>query len=212
MIGPLSGVLKADKQYRGLLNFIAGDTVLVESEGIAYILASEGFKTVTPDGEIFELGGRAFAFGLRDALSKVLEALEDIENVGEVQGAVKALRAAIDKRKQQMYSLENEDKTLTKDRVKKIASVAALRAEAETVVRLSKRYRAMHRSINSDYEAQLRAVERLQRREASLNAEEGRDVHRDEPAQGGPRRAGVARARRVHRRDRGRRGTTSASS
>jgi len=168
VIGPLSGVLKAEKQYRGLLNFIAGDTVLVESEGIAYILASEGFKTVTPEGEIFELGGRAFAFGLRDALSKVLEALEDIENVGEVQGAVKALRAAIDKRKAQMLSLENEDKTLTKDRVKKIASVAALRAEAETVVRLSKRYRAMHRSINSDYEAQMRAVERLQRREASL--------------------------------------------
>jgi chromosome segregation protein len=169
VIGPLSGVLKADKQYRGLMNFIAGDTVLVESEGIAYILASEGFKTVTPEGEIFELGGRAFAYGLRDALSKVLEALEDIENVGEVQGAVKALRAAIDKRKQQMGSLESEDRTLTKDRVKKIASVAALRAEAETVVRLSKRYRAMHRSINQDYEAQLRAVERLQRREASLS-------------------------------------------
>jgi chromosome segregation protein len=168
VIGPLSGVLKADRQYRGLMNFIAGDTVLVESEGIAYILASEGYKTVTPEGEIFELGGRAFAFGLRDALSKVLEALEDIENVGEVQGAVKALRAAIEKRKAQMLSLESEDKTLTKDRVKKIASVAALRAEAETVVRLSKRYRAMHRSINGDYEAQLRAVERLQRREASL--------------------------------------------
>jgi len=168
VIGPLSTVLKADKQYRGLLNFIAGDTVLVESEGIAYILASEGFKTVTPDGEIFELGGRAFAFGLRDALSKVLEALEDIENVGEIQGAVKALRAAIEKRKQQMSSLENDDKTLTKDRVKKIASVAALRAEAETVVRLSKRYRGMHRAINQDFEGQLRAVERFQRREASL--------------------------------------------
>ncbi|HVC27592.1 MAG TPA: chromosome segregation SMC family protein [Nitrososphaerales archaeon] len=168
VMGPLSGVLKADKQYRGLMNFIVGDTVLVESEGIAYILASEGFKTVTPEGEIFELGGRAFAFGLRDALSKVLEALEDIENVGEVQGAVKALRAAIDKRKTQMSSLENDDRTLTKDRVKKIASVAALRAEAETVVRLSKRYRTMHRSINSDFESQTRAVERLLRREASL--------------------------------------------
>jgi chromosome segregation protein len=168
VIGPLSNVLKAEKQYRGLLNFIAGDTVLVESEGIAYILASEGFKTVTPEGEIFELGGRAFAFGLRDALSKVLEALDDIENVGEVQGAVKALRGAIEKRKQQMSSLQNEDRTLTKDRVKKIASVAALRAEAETVVRLSKRYRTMHRSINQDFEAQTRAVERLQRREASL--------------------------------------------
>ncbi len=168
VIGPLSTVLKAEKQYRGLMNFIAGDTVLVESEGIAYILASEGFKTVTPEGEVFELGGRAFAFGLRDALSKVLEALEDIESMGEVQGAVKALRGAIDRRKQQMGSLEGDDRTLTKDRIKKIASVAAMRAEAETVVRLSKRYRAMHRSINQDYEAQFRGVERLQRREASL--------------------------------------------
>jgi chromosome segregation protein len=168
VVGPLSSVLKAEKEYRGLLNFIAGDTVLVESEGIAFILASEGFKTVTPEGEIFELGGRAFAFGLRDALSKVLEALEDIENVGEVQGAVKALRGAIEKRKLQMSTLDNADKTLTKDRVKKIASVAALRAEAETVVRLSKRYRAMHRSINQDFEAQRRSVERLQKRESSL--------------------------------------------
>jgi chromosome segregation protein len=168
VIGPLSSVLKAEKEYRGLLNFIAGDAVLVESEGIAFILASEGFKTVTPEGEIFELGGRAFAFGLRDALSKVLETLEDIENVGEVQGAVKALSGAIEKRKQNMSSLDNDDKTLTKDRVKKIASVAALRAEAETVVRLSKRYRAMHRSINQDFEAQRRSVERLQKREATL--------------------------------------------
>ncbi len=102
----------------------------------------------------------------------VLEALEDIENVGEVQGAVKALRAAIDKRKQQMVSLQNDDKTLTKDRVKKIASVAALRAEAETVLRLSKRYRAMHRSINQDFESQMRAVEKLQRREASLQVKQ----------------------------------------
>jgi chromosome segregation protein len=168
VIGPLSVVLKAEKQYRGLSNFIAGDAVLVESEGIAYILASEGFKTVTPDGELFELGGRAFAYGLRDALTKVLETLQDIENVGEVQGAVKALRAAIDKRKQQIGSLETDDRSLTKDRVKKIASVAALRAEAETIVRLSKRYRAMQRSINQDHDAQLKSVEKLQKRETSL--------------------------------------------
>jgi len=99
VVGALSGVLKAERQYRGLLNFVAGDTVLVESEAIAYILASEGFRTVTPDGEIFELGGRAFAYGIRDALSRVLESLEDIEDVGEVEGAVKALSSAIEKRK-----------------------------------------------------------------------------------------------------------------
>ena len=212
VIGPLSTVLKADKQYRGLLNFIAGDTVLVESEGIAYILASEGFKTVTPDGEIFELGGRAFAYGLRDALSKVLEALEDIENVGEVQGAVKALRAAIEKRKQQMSSLENDDKTLTKDRVKKIASVAALRAEAETVVRLSKRYRAMHRSINQDFEAPAQGGREAGEARGLPPAQEGRDDHRGDAPQGGRSRSkSRSGSTDTWRRSRGR-GTTSTSS
>ena len=170
VIGPLSGVLKAEKQYKGLLNFVAGDTVLVESEAIAYILASEGFRTVTPEGEIFELGGRAFAYGVRDALSKILETLEDIESVGEIESAVNALSTAIDKRKQQISSLDLEAKSLSKERTKKIASVAAIRAEAETISRLSKRYAGIFRSVSQDFEAQKRAVERLGKREASLAA------------------------------------------
>ena len=80
------------------MNFIAGDTVLVESEAIAYVLASEGFRTVTPNGEVFELGGRAFAYGLHDVVSSILQGLEDIEDIGEVENAVSALRAAIEKR------------------------------------------------------------------------------------------------------------------
>jgi chromosome segregation protein len=168
VIGPISGVLKADRQYRGLLNFIGGDTILVETEAIAYVLASEGFRTVTPNGEVFELGGRAFAYGLHDIVSNILQGLEDIEDLGDVEGAVTALRAAIERRKQLLLTLDGDSKSLSKDRIKKIASVAAMRAEAETVSRLSKRYRAIFRSQKVESDNQHKVVERLVRRQQTL--------------------------------------------
>ncbi len=168
VVGPLSSILRSDRQYRGLVNFIAGDTVLVESEAIAYVLASEGYRTVTPNGEIFELGGRAFAYGLHDVVSNILQGLEDIEDVGEVEAAVSALRSAIERRKAMLDGLDVEAKSLGKDRVKKIASVAALRAEAETVARLAKRYRTIFRMQRQDRDNEQRTVDRLGRRQGSL--------------------------------------------
>ena len=173
VIGPLSSVLRADRQYRGLMNFIGGDTVLVETEAIAYVLASEGFRTVTPDGEIFELGGRAFAYGVRDLVANILQGLEDIEDVGEVERAVTALRDAIERRKLLLGGLEGETKSLGKDRVKKIASVAALKAETETIARLSKRYRTMFRAQGQDRDSEQRVVDRLTRRQQSLESRRG---------------------------------------
>jgi chromosome segregation protein len=170
VIGPLSEVVKVEKRYQGLLNFVAGDTILVESEAIAYVLASEGFRTVTPKGEMFELKGRAFALGHHDILADILASIEDLESVGQIGGAVESLRSAIEKRKAQINSLDSETRSLSKDRVKRIASVAGFKAEAETVSRLSKRYRAMFRSVAAEQERQQKIVERLNSRVASLAA------------------------------------------
>jgi chromosome segregation protein len=168
VIGPLSSILKSDKRYEGLLNFIAADNVLVESEAIGYLLASEGFRTVTPKGEVFELGARAFKFGYHDAVANILEGLEDIEDAGELESAVRALRGAIVKRKQQLSSLEGEDKSFSKDRIKKIASVAALKAEIESISRFAKRYRALFRSLSQDQLKQQLVVDKLSRKTSAL--------------------------------------------
>jgi chromosome segregation protein len=170
VVGPLSSVIKGDKRYQGLINFVAGDTILVDTEAIAYLLASEGFRTVTPNGEMFELRGRAFALGYRDILADIFESIEDMESVGQVENAVERLRSAIERRRILFTSLESDSRSLAKDRVKRIASVAALKAEAETVSRLSKRYRVMFRSISGEQQRQQKVVERLGERIESLNA------------------------------------------
>ncbi len=170
VVGPLSSVIKADKKYEGLINFAADDTILVETEAIAYVLASEGFRTVTPNGEMFELQGRAFALGHHDILADIFESMEDMENVGQIESAVQKLKSAIDRRRVQFTSLDSDSKSLAKDRVKRIASVAALKAEAETVSRLSRRYRVMFRSISGEEQKQQKLVERTAERIRSLNA------------------------------------------
>lgn len=172
VIGPLASVIKAEKRYQGLINFVAGDAILVETEAVGYMLAAEGFRTVTPKGEIFDLGGRAFTFGYHDIFANILQGLEDIEDVEEIENALQSLKGAISKRKQQLLTIENDARSLGKDRVKKIVSVAALKAEVETVSRLSKRYKGIFRSMNQDHLNQQRVVERLSKKFASLTEKE----------------------------------------
>ena len=84
VLGPLSAEIKCEPEFRGLINFLAGDTVLVETEAVGYILASEGVRAVTADGETFETGGRAFSYGYQELVVNLMEGLENIEGRSEV--------------------------------------------------------------------------------------------------------------------------------
>ena len=164
VIGPLAGVVKCESRFTGLINFLVGDTVLVETEAIGYILASEGVRAVTVEGEIFEPGGKAFTFGYQEILLNLLEGLENIEGMGEIEDAVGALKGAIDRRKSELDSADTDSRSLMKERVKKIVSVTSLRAEASTITRMASRYQAVFKNMSAEYQKQAKAVERLQLR------------------------------------------------
>jgi chromosome segregation protein len=164
VIGTLSSVIKCDGEFQGAVNFLAGDTVLVDTEAIGYILSSEGVRAVTVSGETFEPGSKAFTFGYQEALMNLMEGLENLEGTEEIEDAVGALKKAIDRRKSQLDSLDTESKSLTRDRVRKIVSTTSLRAEAATIARMSSRYKAVFRNLNAEYQRQEKVVERLQAR------------------------------------------------
>lgn len=164
VVGPLSTVVKCDGRLAGLVNFLVGDTVLVESEAVGYMLASEGVRAVTVDGEIFEPGGKAFTYGYQEILLNLLEGLENIEGISEIEDAVGALKGAIDRRKAELDSADSDSRSLMKDRVKRIVSVTSLRAEASTIMRMASRYQAVFKNMNAEYQKQARVVERLQTR------------------------------------------------
>ena len=164
VIGPLSGVIRCEDEFQGLVNFLAGDSILVETEAIGYILASEGVRAVTEAGETFEPGGRAFSYGYQELVVNLMEGLENIEGMSEVEDAVGALRGAIERRRSELDSLESESRSITKERVKKIVSTTSLKAEATTITRMAKRYRSVFKAMNSEYQKQAATVARLEER------------------------------------------------
>jgi len=161
VIGPISDLLKTEDRYRGLLNFLAGDTIVVESEAVGYILASEGVKAVTISGEVFDPGGRAFSYGYQDIILNILQGLEDIEGTSEIEEAAQSLRKAIQKRKTEVQAIEAGSRAIMKERVKKIASVASLKAEADTITRISSRYKSIFKTMAQEQERQGKVVSRL---------------------------------------------------
>ena len=167
VIGPLSGVIKCEEEFEGLVNFLAGDTVLVETEAIGYILASEGVRAVTAAGEAFEQGGRAFSYGYQELVVNLMEGLENIEGICEVEDAVGALKGAINRRRSELESLESNSRSLMKERVKKIVSTTSLKAEATTITRMAKRYKSIFRNMSTEYQKQAATVTRLEQKLAA---------------------------------------------
>ena len=164
VIGPLSEVLKHEKEFEGLVNFLAGDTVLVETEAIGYILASEGARAVTAAGETFEQGGRAFSYGYQELMVNLMEGLENIEGISEVEDAVGALKGAIERRRSELASLETDSRTMMKERVKKIVTTTSLKAEATTITRMANRYKSIFRNMSMEFQRQASTVARLERK------------------------------------------------
>ncbi len=162
VIGPLSDVIKAEDEFAGLVNFLAGDSVLVDTEAIGYILASEGVRAVTVSGETFEPGGRAFTYGYQEILMNLMEGLENLEGMAEVEDAVGALKGAIDRRRSQLDTLDSDARSLMKERVKKIVSATSFRAEATTITRMANRYKSIFRNMSTEYQRQAKVVERLE--------------------------------------------------
>jgi len=167
VVGPLAKLVKHEERFEGLVNFIAGDTVLVDTEAIGYILASEGVKAVTLEGEVFEPGGRAFTFGYQEVLMNLMQGLENIEGISDIEDAVGALRGAIERRKAQLEAAESDSRSLLKERAKRIASVAGLKAESNTFGGITSRYRSIFKAMNSEFEKQAKLVAKL---EGKVNA------------------------------------------
>ncbi len=164
VIGPLSDVIKCEGEFEGLVNFLAGDSVLVETEAIGYIMASEGVRAVTEAGEAFEPGGRAFSYGYQELVVNLMEGLENIEGISEVEDAVGALKGAIERRRSELNSLESGSHSIMKERIKKIVTTTSLKAEATTIARMAKRYRSIYKVMNAEYQKQAGVVARLEER------------------------------------------------
>ena len=109
--GVASFFIKCEKNYESAIHFVFGDTLITSDDKTALALSSEGYRTVTVNGDLYEIGG-AFEGGYYRApidFSTIIPSETAIKSLDE---AVKALQQHLSRRGSDVTSFEEEiDKT-----------------------------------------------------------------------------------------------------
>ncbi len=95
--GSAEGFIKSEKSYEPAVRFVFGDTLVVTDDKTAFNMAGEGFRTVTVDGDLYEVGG-AFESGYYRApidFSTIIPSDTAIKSLDE---AVSALQQHLSRR------------------------------------------------------------------------------------------------------------------
>jgi chromosome segregation protein len=158
--GTASGFVKYEKQYEPAVHFVFGDTLIASDDKTAFSLSSEGYRTVTVDGDLYEAGG-AFETGYYRApidFSTIIPSETAIKSLDE---AVIALQTHLSRRGTDVVSLEEEiDKTRVEN--------ARL---ADAIITLERETTRVKRNVRRT-KSNIRRVDRLLTRFSKENEDE----------------------------------------
>jgi chromosome segregation protein len=105
--GVASAFVKCARNYESAVNYVFGDTLIVSNDKTGFALSSEGYRAVTVDGNLYEIGG-AFESGYYRApidFSKIIPSENAIKSLDE---AVKALQKHLSQRDSDITVFEEE--------------------------------------------------------------------------------------------------------
>ena len=105
--GVVPSFMKYEKQYEPAVNYVFGDTLVAADDKIAFALSSEGYRSVTIDGDLYESGG-AFESGYYRAPIDFSTIIPSESAIKSLEEAVNALQQHLSKRGTDIISFEEE--------------------------------------------------------------------------------------------------------
>ena len=136
--GVASAFIKCERNHEPAVNYVFGDTLIVSDDKTAFALSSEGYRAVTVNGDLYEVGG-AFESGYYRApidFSKIIPSETAIKSLDE---AVKALQHNLSQRDNDITVFEEEIER-TKIEIARLSdSITTLDREVVRVKRSVKR-------------------------------------------------------------------------
>ena len=105
--GAASAFIKCERNHEPAVNYVFGDTLIVSDDKTAFALSSEGYRAVTVNGDLYEVGG-GFESGYYRApidFSKIIPSETAINSLDE---AVKALQQHLSQRDNDITIFEEE--------------------------------------------------------------------------------------------------------
>ncbi|MCL4519176.1 MAG: chromosome segregation protein SMC, partial [Thaumarchaeota archaeon] len=95
----VSDLITCDPKIKQVVDFVFGDSVLVETPKDGFLAARRGFRAVTLQGDVFEPDVLAFETGYAKKYSQITHLLGQQETYEGIRDALNSLQALIGKRK-----------------------------------------------------------------------------------------------------------------
>lgn len=138
---------KCAEKYRPAVRFVFGDTLVVSSDQTAFDLSTEGYRTVTVDGDVYEAGGGLESGYYRAPmdLSTIIPSDSAIESLDK---AVAALKKHLSNRSTDITSFEEEIDDTRMEIARLSETITALDSEIARVKRSMKRTEESMKRVN----------------------------------------------------------------
>jgi chromosome segregation protein len=147
VIGLAAELVKCDEKYRGVVNFIFGDTVVTTGEKSAFLASKDGFRAVDLSGGLYEAGGGIESGFYRSPIN-ISSLLPSEVAVGGLTKSVQSLERMLVKRKRDVDDLSNEVMELREEQVKRLDIINTITRDINLISENIKRTKQNVRTIN----------------------------------------------------------------
>jgi chromosome segregation protein len=172
MIAPISQLIRCEKEYRRIVNFVFGDAVLVDSPSSAFVAARKGFRAVTLQGDIFEPEVFAFETGYSKRYAQITNLLNSQEGFESIRRILGSFRSFVEKRNKTISILEQKAKTFDYQEQKRNLDISKIEAKLESSRSFIQRYAELAQQMKdkvSEIEAEVDSFEqKINEKEAQV--------------------------------------------
>jgi chromosome segregation protein len=182
VLGTLSDYIECEERFRPAVDFVFGNTVLVASAKVAFLLSRAGHRCITPLGDLFEPRGSALETGRVSDVTFKQIGLSDVDSIRLAEDSLRALKESLERRRKGLEKLERLQSELEESRFAALLEIREQESNLKTYRAFVKRYKSLaaranarvsnlQRSLNSGLrreEAQGRRLSRLQEASAKL--------------------------------------------
>jgi chromosome segregation protein len=131
VIGNLADFVYSD--YETLPLFLFGNTYLVKNPSAAYLLSQNGYRTVTPDGMLFEPAGGGLLLDFGSQISDLSKAILLEESVEGLRSLLTKLKILIDRKTADLADNTAKLSDSKADKVKAEAEIAGIQLQFSTI-------------------------------------------------------------------------------